>query len=154
MKVSIRIFTELRKLKSFFPKLNNGGSVIMEMSQNDVDALFKAQRVEDAIPDNSPLACPLEPLKTFRKFIDETRGKIGKHLHRLKDKETQLIQLHKQTVNAIKETRKINKEALDFFQKRRKDYEAMINYVLKNVRMGRILVPIPSFGSLALKQGV
>jgi hypothetical protein len=123
----------------------------MEMSQNDVDALFKTQRVEDAIPSNSPLACPLEPLKTFRKFIDETRGKIGRHLHRLKDKEVQLIKLHKQTVNAIKETRTIDKAALDFFQQRRRDYEAMINFMLKNIRNGR-MIPVPSFGSLALKQ--
>ncbi len=123
----------------------------MEMSQNDVDALFKSQRVEDAISDSSPLACPLEPLKTFRKFIDETRKKIGKHLHRLRDKELQLIKLHKQTVNTIKDTRQINKDALDFFKQRRKDYEAMINYMLKNIHLGR-MVPIPSFGSLALKQ--
>ncbi|MBT5793997.1 MAG: hypothetical protein HOI10_03925, partial [Deltaproteobacteria bacterium] len=105
----------------------------MEMSQNDVDALFKTQRVEDAIPDNSPLACPLEPLKTFREFIDITRKKIGSNLHRLRDKEVQLIKLHKQTVNAMKETRKINKDALEFFQQRRRDYEAMIDMVLKNI---------------------
>jgi hypothetical protein len=79
------------------------------------------------------LACPLEPLKTFRDFIDETRKKIGKHLHRLKDKEVQLIQFHKKTVNVIKETRMIDKTALVFFQKRRKDYEAMINFILKNI---------------------
>jgi hypothetical protein len=123
----------------------------MEMSQNDVDALFKTQRVEDAIPDNSPLACPLEPLKTFREFIDVTRKKIGRDLHRLKDKEVQLIKLHKQTVNTIKETRKINKDALEFFQQRKKDYEAMINFLLNNIRMGRI-IPVPSFGSASLRQ--
>lgn len=122
----------------------------MEMSQNDVDALFKSQRVEDAIPDNSPLACPLEPLKTFRTFIDETRKKIGRHLPRLRDKEVQLIKLHKQTVNTIKETRKINKDALDFFQQRRRDYEAMIDFMLKNIRNGR-MIPVPSFGSMALR---
>jgi hypothetical protein len=123
----------------------------MEMSQNDVDALFNNQRVEDAIPDNSPLACPLEPLKTFRKFIDETRKKIGKHFHRLRDKEVQLINLHKKTVKSIKETRKVNKDALEFFQQRRRDYEAMIDFMLKNLRSGRI-IPVPSFGSPALKQ--
>ncbi len=123
----------------------------MEMSQNDVDALFNSKRIEDAVPDDSPMACPLEPLKTFRKFIDDTRKKIGKHLHRLKAKETQLINLHKQTVNNIKETRKINKEALEFFQQRKNDYEAMIALTLKNVRLGRI-VAVPSFGSVALKQ--
>jgi hypothetical protein len=123
----------------------------MEMSQNDVDALFNSKRIEDAVPDDSPMACPLEPLKTFRKFIDDTRGKVGKHLHRLKAKETQLINLHKQTVNNIKETRKINKDALEFFQQRKNDYEAMINLTLKNVRLGRI-VAVPSFGSVALKQ--
>jgi len=123
----------------------------MEMSQNDVDALFKAQRVEDAVLENSSIACPLEPLKTFRKFIDETRQKIGRHLHRLRDKEVQLIKLHKQTVNTIKETRKIDKNALDFFQQRRRDYEAMIDFMLRNLRNGR-MIPVPSFGSVALKQ--
>ncbi len=123
----------------------------MEMSQNDVDALFNSKRVEDAIPDNSPLACPLEPLKTFRQFIDDTRGKIGKHLHRLKDKEAQLIKLHKQTINNIKETKIINKEAIKFFQQRRQDYEAMIAFLLKNIRLGRMMVPVPSFGSLSLR---
>ncbi len=122
----------------------------MEMSQDDVDALFNNQRVEEAIPEGSPLSSPLEPLRTFRKFIDETRNKVGKYHYRLKDKEAQLIKLHKQTVDAIKRTKSINNEAIDFFKQRRRDYEAMITLVIKTSRAGR-MVPVPSFGSVALK---
>ena len=120
------------------------------MSQNDVDALFSSKRVDDAILDDSPAANPLEPLKTFRAFITETRGKLGAHLVRLKDKEVQLIKLHKITLDRIKETKRINKEAMEFFEERKRDYEAMINLVLATSRAGRI-VPVPSFGSMALR---
>ena len=126
----------------------------MEMSQNDVDALLSANRVEEAtIPKDSPASGPLEPLKTFRNFIASSRKKVGMHYSRLQSKEAQLIKLHKQTVNAIKETRTIDKNALEFFQQRRKDYEAMISFMLRNIRNGR-MIPVPSFGSLTLRQGV
>lgn len=54
-------------------------------------------------------------------------------------------------VNTLKETRTIDKTALEFFQQRRKDYEVMINFILRNIRNVK-MIPVPSYGSLALKQ--
>ncbi len=122
----------------------------MELSQNDVDALFNQKRIDEAVPDDAPLANPLEPLRTFRSFIDDTRKKLGDHHHRVRDKEVQLISLHKQTVIKIQQTRRIPKESIDFFEERKRDYEAMINLVLKGARAGRI-IKVPSFGSTILK---
>jgi hypothetical protein len=123
----------------------------MEMSQNDVDALLNANRVEEvAIAKDSPSSGPLEPLKTFRGFISNSRKKVGAHYARLQSKEAQLIKLHKQTVDNIKLTRRINKEAIDFFEQRRRDYDSMVDLVLNTSRAGRI-VPVPSYGSLALR---
>jgi hypothetical protein len=123
----------------------------MEMSQNDVDALLNSKRVEDApISNQSPAAGPMEPLKTFRKFITDSRKRAGIHFGRLKEKEAQLIRLHKQTVDNIKHTKTINKDAIDFFEQRRRDYEGMINLILSTSRAGRI-VAVPSYGSLALR---
>ena len=87
----------------------------MELSQNDVDALFNQQRIDEAVPDDAPLANPLEPLRTFRAFIDETRKKLGDSYQRVRDKEAQLINLHKQTVTKIQQTRRIPKESIEFF---------------------------------------
>jgi len=122
----------------------------MELSQNDVDALFNQQRIDEAVPDDAPLANPLEPLRTFRAFIDETRKKLGDSYQRVRDKEAQLINLHKQTVTKIQQTRRIPKESIEFFEERKRDYEAMINLVLKGARAGRI-IKVPSFGSTILK---
>jgi len=123
----------------------------MEMSQNDVDALLSANRVEEAtIPKDSPASGPLEPLKTFRNFIANSRKKVGMHYSRLQSKEAQLIKLHKQTVDNIKLTKRINKEAIDFFEQRKRDYDSMVTLVLNTSRAGRI-VPVPSYGSLALR---
>ncbi len=122
----------------------------MELSQTDVDALFNQQRIDEAVPDDAPLANPLEPLRTFRKFIDDTRKQLGDQYPRVKDKEAQLIGLHKQTVLKIKQTRRIPKESIDFFEERKRDYEAMINLVLKGARAGRF-IKVPSFGSTILK---
>ena len=120
------------------------------MNQNDVDALFNTKRVEDAIPDDSPASSPLEPLKTFRKFITDTRNKLGKHLSILKDKELQLIKLHKLTLEKIKKTKRINEDAMMFFEQRKRDYEAMVRLVLSKVNAG-LIVRVPSFGSMALQ---
>jgi hypothetical protein len=122
----------------------------MELSQNDVDALFNQQRIDEAVPEDAPLANPLEPLRTFRTFITDTRKKLGENYHRVKDKEIQLINLHKQTVTKIQQTRRIPKESIEFFEERKRDYEAMINLVLKGARAGRI-IKVPSFGSTILK---
>jgi hypothetical protein len=122
----------------------------MELSQNDVDALFNQQRIDEAVPDDAPLANPLEPLRTFRSFIDDTRKQLGDNYKRVKDKESQLINLHRQTVTKIQQTRRIPKESIDFFEERKRDYEAMINLVLKGARAGRI-IKVPSFGSTILK---
>ena len=121
------------------------------MSQNDVDALLNANRVEEvAISKDSPASGPLEPLKTFRSFITNSRKRVGVHYSRLQSKEAQLIKLHKQTVDNIKQTKQINKEAIDFFEQRKRDYESMINLVLNTSRAGRT-VAVPSYGSLALR---
>ncbi len=121
------------------------------MSQTEVDALLNSKRVEDAdIPKDSPASGPLEPFKTFRKFIGDSRKRAGMHYSRLKSKEAQLIKLHKQTVDNIKLTRRINKEAIDFFEQRRRDYESMVNLVLNTSRAGRT-VSVPSYGSMALR---
>ncbi len=121
------------------------------MSQTEVDALLNSKRVEDApISQDSPASGPLEPLKTFRQFITDSRRRAGMHYSRLQSKESQLIKLHKQTVDNIKQTKRINKEAIDFFEQRRRDYDSMVNLVLSTARAGR-MVPVPSYGSLALR---
>ena len=121
------------------------------MSQSEVEALFNSKRVEEAdISKDSPAGGALEPLKSFRRFITDSRKRIGIHYSRLKSKEAQLIKLHKHTVDTIKQTRRINTEAIDFFQQRRRDYESMVNLVLNTSRAGRI-VTVPSYGSMALR---
>jgi hypothetical protein len=122
----------------------------MEISQNDVEALFNKQRIDEAVSDDAPLANPLKPLRTFREFIDSTRIKLGNSYNRIKDKESQLINMHRQTVIKIQQTKRIPKESIDFFEERKRDYEAMINLVLKGAKEGRI-IKVPSFGSTILK---
>ena len=91
----------------------------MELSQNEVDSLAKEKRIDEAISEGDPLADPIEPLMTFRKFIDNTRKQIGDHYGRVKDKEIQIISLHKKTVFGIQKSRRISKEAIDFFKDRK-----------------------------------
>jgi hypothetical protein len=125
----------------------------MDLGQKDIDALFNSKRIAEVVSDNKLLVKHLEPLRTFRNFISESREKAGKHYVKLKDKEDQLITLHRQTVLKIKQTRVILKESIEFFEQRKSDYEAMIEIILKASRTGRV-VSVPSFGSTALKKFV
>ncbi|GEM_PF-3081481 len=99
------------------------------------DAL-ENKRIEDVVQYDSPLAKTLETLRSFRAFIDKTREKLGEKYRLFKTKETQLIQLHRKIVSEMKAAKKIGQIALIFFQERRKDYEAMINLILKNSSIG------------------
>ena len=122
-----------------------------ELSQKDIDLLFNNQRIDEAVPEEAPLASPLQSLRTFRKFITGSRKKLGKHLTLLKEKEAQLIVLHRQTLDCIKKKKRIDKNSIDFFDQRVQDYEQMIQFILERSKAGKIVTSIPSFGSVKLR---
>ena len=123
-----------------------------ELSQNDIDSIFNHRRIDEAVPEEVPLANPLQSLRTFRNFITGSRKKLGKHLTLLKEKEAQLIELHRQTLDCIKKTKRIDKYSIDFFDQRVQDYEQMIQFVLESSQAGKIVTSIPSFGSVKLRR--
>jgi hypothetical protein len=43
----------------------------MELDQNEVDKLLNSKRINETIPEKSSIASNLDPLRTFRSFIDE-----------------------------------------------------------------------------------
>ena len=77
-----------------------------ELSQKDIDSIFNNQRIDEAVPEEAPLASPLQSLRTFRKFITGSRKKLGKCSTLLKEKDAQLIELHRQTVDSIKKKKR------------------------------------------------
>ena len=123
----------------------------MELDQNQVDKLLNSKRINEAIPEKSSVASNLDPLRTFRSFIDENRKKLGNHFHLLKEKEIQLIKLHQQTVQKIKKTKKVCLDSIRFFKERMKDYDAMVAFALKALKSGRLL-NLPPFGSPTLRK--
>jgi len=123
----------------------------MELDQNEVDKLLNSKRINEAIPEKSSMASNLDPLRTFRNFIDENRKKLGNHFHLLKEKEIQLIKLHQQTVKKIKNTKRICLDSIQFFKERMKDYDAMVAFALKSLKSGRLL-NLPPFGSPTLRK--
>jgi hypothetical protein len=123
----------------------------MELDQNEVDKLLNSKRINEAIPEKSSIASNLDPLRTFRNFIDEHRKKLGDHFHLLKEKEIQLIKLHQQTVQKIKKTKKVCLDSIRFFKERMKDYDAMVAFALKSLKSGRLL-NLPPFGSPTLRK--
>ena len=48
-----------------------------ELSQKDIDSIFDNQRIDEAVPEEAPLARPLQSLRTFRKFITGSRKNLG-----------------------------------------------------------------------------
>jgi hypothetical protein len=53
----------------------------MQLNSEEVAALFKKQRMDESLKGKSnPAFDELEPLRTFRKFIDETREQLGQIL--------------------------------------------------------------------------
>ena len=123
-----------------------------ELSQKDIDSIFNNQRIDEAVPEEAPLASPLQLLRTFRKFITGSRKKLGKCSTLLKEKEAQLTELHRQTVDSIKKKKRIDKYRIDFFDQRVQDYKQMIQFVLESSQAGMIVNAIPSFGSVKLRQ--
>jgi hypothetical protein len=123
----------------------------MELDQNEVDKLLNSKRINEAIPEKSSIASNLDPLRTFRSFIDEHRKALGDHFHLLKEKEIQLIKLHQQTVQKIKKTKKVCLDSIRFFKERMKDYDAMVAFALKSLKSGRLL-NLPPFGSPTLRK--
>jgi hypothetical protein len=94
----------------------------MKLNSEEVSALFKKQRMDESLEgESNPTFDELEPLRTFRKFIDETREQLGSNLSGLQEKEKQLIDLHRKTVMKIKEARSISTTPIKFFNERRKD---------------------------------
>ena len=123
----------------------------MELDQNEVDKLLNSKRINEAIPEKSSIASNLDPLRTFRSFIDEHRKTLGDHFHLLKEKEIQLIKLHQQTVQKIKKTKKVCLDSIRFFKERMKDYDAMVAFALKSLKSG-LLLNLPPFGSPTLRK--
>jgi hypothetical protein len=123
----------------------------MELDQNEVDKLLNSKRINEAIPEKSSMASNLDPLRTFRSFIDEHRKKLGDSFYLLKEKEIQLIKLHQQTVQKIKKTKKVCLDSIRFFKERMKDYDAMVAFALKSLKSGRLL-NLPPFGSPILRK--
>jgi hypothetical protein len=124
----------------------------MRLNSEEVSALFKKQRMDESLEgETNPAFDELEPLRTFRKFIDETREQLGPNISVLQDKEKQLIDLHRKTVMKIKEAKTISTTPIKFFNERRKDYLAMIEMVMFSIKHGR-RVEIPPFGSAILKK--
>ncbi|GEM_PF-990869 len=124
----------------------------MKLNSEEVAALFKKQRMDESLEgENNPAFDELKPLRTFRKFIDDTRTQLGPNLNVLQEKEKQLIDLHRKTVMRIKEAGAITTAAIKFFNERRKDYLAMIEMVMFGIKHGR-RVEIPPFGSAILKK--
>lgn len=122
-----------------------------ELSQYDIDSIING-RIDEVIPKESPLANPLKSLRTFRNFITDSRKKLGKNFTVLKEKEAQLIGLHRQTVHSLEKTKRIDKSSIDFFDQRVLDYKKMIQFVLETSQAGRIVTDVPSFGSVKLKR--
>ena len=60
----------------------------MKLNSEEVTALFKKQRMDESLEgESNPAFDELEPLRTFRKFIDETREQLGPNVNILQDKE-------------------------------------------------------------------
>ena len=123
----------------------------MELDQNEVDKLLNSKRINETIPEKSSIASNLDPLRTFRSFIDEHWKTLGDHFHLLKEKEIQLIKLHQQTVQKIKKTKKVCLDSIRFFKERMKDYDAMVAFALKSLKSG-LLLNLPPFGSPTLRK--
>jgi hypothetical protein len=124
----------------------------MKLNSEEVAALFKKQRMDESLEgESNPAFDELKPLRTFRKFIDDTRTQLGPNLNVLQEKEKQLIDLHRKTVMRIKEAGTLSTATIQFFNERRKDYLAMIEMVMFGIKHGR-RVEIPPFGSAILKK--
>lgn len=124
----------------------------MKLSPEEITAIFSKARMGEALEgESNPVFDELEPLRTFRKFIDDTRAHLGSNLNVLKEKEKQLIDLHRETVMRIKEAKAITPHAIKFFKERKNDYLAMIEIFMFAIKHGR-RVEIPPFGSTILKK--
>lgn len=124
----------------------------MKLNSEEVTTLFKKQRIDESLEgERNPAFDELEPLRIFRKFINEIQEQFGPNVNILPDKEKQLIDLHLKTVMKIKEARAISKTPIKFFNKSWKDYLAMIEMVMLVIKHGR-RVENPPFGSAILKK--